>query len=339
MALAERDQRIDFLRGCAVIVICLDHISGNVLREWTPLAWGYSDMSEVFVFLSGLVTSRSMDRRAAQDGLYSAVLSVWGRSARLYVYYLVVGVVLLLVTRVFFPTEVQQIHRAGALTYSSRDLAVSIGLFQQHVSLLAVLPLYVILLMLYPVVYVTLRPWPQGWFILSLVVYLAGLLLSGGIPEPYWTAIYFQPVGWGGLFLAGAAVGRQFGNGWTPRTFARLSVAAWLVLAFLSVVSEQPWVAQLRFKWTPGPLRVLHFSCVAIVAAYLLPEHAGWYSEKIRSVGRNSLAVYLGGAFLAVALSALLRQYPGWWAQGVVNALGFAGCLLIAHVAGMRRCP
>jgi hypothetical protein len=47
-----RDLRLDACRGLALWFIFIDHIPGSSLALLTPRNFGFSDMSEVFVFVS-----------------------------------------------------------------------------------------------------------------------------------------------------------------------------------------------------------------------------------------------------------------------------------------------
>ena len=49
----DRDLRVDFVRGIALLIIFSDHVIGNPVRDFMPISLGFSDMAEVFVFLSG----------------------------------------------------------------------------------------------------------------------------------------------------------------------------------------------------------------------------------------------------------------------------------------------
>lgn len=54
---SERDLRIDFFRGVALLIIFWDHaisitaVDGFVFRN-SLMYWGYSDAAEIFVFLA-----------------------------------------------------------------------------------------------------------------------------------------------------------------------------------------------------------------------------------------------------------------------------------------------
>jgi hypothetical protein len=49
----ERDHRIDFFRGLALIFIFWDHVPHNPLGQITLRNFGFSDAAEIFVFLAG----------------------------------------------------------------------------------------------------------------------------------------------------------------------------------------------------------------------------------------------------------------------------------------------
>ena len=62
----ERDLRIDFFRGLALIFIFIDHVPDNSWAKITLKNFGFSDASEVFVLLAG----------------YSAGLAYWSMCER-----------------------------------------------------------------------------------------------------------------------------------------------------------------------------------------------------------------------------------------------------------------
>jgi len=48
-----RDVRLDFFRGLALWFIFLDHVPGNIASWLTVRNYGFSDATEIFVFISG----------------------------------------------------------------------------------------------------------------------------------------------------------------------------------------------------------------------------------------------------------------------------------------------
>src|ERR1700684_1541457 len=63
----ERDLRLDLFRGLALWLIFLDHIPSNIVSWVTIRNYGFSDATEIFVFISGytaaFVYGREMDNR------------------------------------------------------------------------------------------------------------------------------------------------------------------------------------------------------------------------------------------------------------------------------------
>jgi len=49
----QRDLRLDLFRGIALWLIFLDHIPSNVVSWITIRNYGFSDATEIFVFISG----------------------------------------------------------------------------------------------------------------------------------------------------------------------------------------------------------------------------------------------------------------------------------------------
>jgi len=48
-----RDLRLDLFRGIALWLIFLDHIPENVVNWFTIRNYGFSDATEIFIFISG----------------------------------------------------------------------------------------------------------------------------------------------------------------------------------------------------------------------------------------------------------------------------------------------
>jgi len=48
-----RDLRLDLFRGLALWLIFLDHVPNNILAWFTIRNYGFSDATEIFIFISG----------------------------------------------------------------------------------------------------------------------------------------------------------------------------------------------------------------------------------------------------------------------------------------------
>ena len=64
VAVGERELRLDLFRGMALWLIFVDHLPPNILTWFTIRNYGFSDATEIFIFISGytaaFVYSRAM---------------------------------------------------------------------------------------------------------------------------------------------------------------------------------------------------------------------------------------------------------------------------------------
>ena len=69
----ERDLRLDLFRGVALWLIFLDHIPSNILNWFTIRNYGFSDATEIFIFISGY-TAAFVYGRAMHGAVLGAAL-------------------------------------------------------------------------------------------------------------------------------------------------------------------------------------------------------------------------------------------------------------------------
>src|SRR6516165_10254352 len=81
----ERDLRLDFFRGLALIFIFIDHIPENVLSYFTPQAFQFYDATELFIFISGYTAALVYGRTLALQGAFYATAQILRRAWQLYV--------------------------------------------------------------------------------------------------------------------------------------------------------------------------------------------------------------------------------------------------------------
>src|ERR1700704_4117504 len=81
----ERDARVDFFRGLALVFIFIDHIPGNALMWVTLHNFGFSDAAEVFVGLAGYAAFLAYGKTFAESGAATATLKLGRRVRDLYV--------------------------------------------------------------------------------------------------------------------------------------------------------------------------------------------------------------------------------------------------------------
>src|SRR5262245_42652192 len=207
-----RDLRIDFARGVALLVIFSDHIPGNVVAEFTPQALGFSDMAEVFVFLSGYVCGLSYNRRLSERGFLSCLWRASRRVAQVYGAKLAVTAAMVASAAVAYrwihvtlygdPWTIEDVRRAPWET------AVKLLLSRLELHQFCVLALYIPLLLAIPAFLCGLRHWSRWTLAASALVYALVQFFpkSVALPEPWRSALYFNPLAWQFLFFAAAAL-------------------------------------------------------------------------------------------------------------------------------------
>ncbi len=80
-----RDIRLDLFRGLALWFIFLDHIPTNIVSWLTVRNYGFSDATEVFVFISGYTAVIAYSRMLEQDGWPRTAARIYRRVWQLYV--------------------------------------------------------------------------------------------------------------------------------------------------------------------------------------------------------------------------------------------------------------
>src|SRR4051794_29786600 len=82
---AERDLRLDLFRGLALWLIFLDHIPSNVVSWITIRNYGFSDATEIFVFISGYTAAFVYGRAMKDRGVVVASARILRRAWQVYV--------------------------------------------------------------------------------------------------------------------------------------------------------------------------------------------------------------------------------------------------------------
>src|ERR1700676_4480625 len=81
----ERDLRLDLFRGVALWLIFLDHIPENIMNWFTIRNYGFSDATEIFIFISGYTAAFVYGRAMRERGLVIASARVLRRVWQIYV--------------------------------------------------------------------------------------------------------------------------------------------------------------------------------------------------------------------------------------------------------------
>src|SRR3954453_8530451 len=83
-----RDLRLDACRGIALLFVFIDHIPGNALSGLTLRNYGFSDATEVFVFVSGYTCMLAYGGALREQGWATTVTRALRRGWEIYTAFL-----------------------------------------------------------------------------------------------------------------------------------------------------------------------------------------------------------------------------------------------------------
>src|ERR1700716_772268 len=81
----ERELRLDLCRGLALWLIFIDHLPPNLLTWFTIRNYGFSDATEIFIFISGYTAAFVYGRAMLESGFAIATARILRRVWQIYV--------------------------------------------------------------------------------------------------------------------------------------------------------------------------------------------------------------------------------------------------------------
>ncbi len=361
-----RDPRLDFFRGLAMFIILVAHIPNNLAANWIPARFGFSDATEMFVFCSGMASAIAFGRVFDNRGWLLGTARVGYRAWQ--VYWAHIGLFIataatMAVLNSLLLTDRNYVSQLNLQQFFYRPLErlPELLTLQYVPNYFDILPMYLVVLAMMPVVVALYRAAP----VLALVAVLAVWL---GAQEGLWRVLgwtgpvlefsstharniewFFNPFGWQLIFFTGFALMR----GWLPVPPVRrdlvLIAGAFVLFALLTASPRirdlvplpsaiffpnwPDWLVWLTPKTDFGLMRFLHAMALGYLAfclvgpggARLQPE-AGAPFEQTR---RAALAAILkvGQQSLAIFMVSM------WLAQVLGFALDLSGRALPAMIA------
>ena len=249
-----RDIRLDLFRGLALWFIFVDHIPTNVVSWLTVRNYGFSDATEIFVFISGYTAVIAYARMMQREGWVRAAARIYRRVWQLYVAHILLFVAFsaqiawVSIAR-DTPALIEEMELLG-LGQNPYQAILEAALLKFRPVNLDVLPLYIVLLAFFPFVLPAVVRWPLGVIAVSLAVYAATCHYDWNLPAyPEGKVWYFNPMAWQVVFYVGAActmLGRELA--WLDRFRWPLSVLAALYLVFSAFIA---------LSWHYNPLEQL----------------------------------------------------------------------------------
>ena len=357
MPTSSRDLRLDFFRGLALIFIFIDHIPENVLGYFTIQAVQLFDAAEVFIFISGYTAALVYGGILASQGPLYATARIFGRAWQLYVAHVFLFVL--------FVAEVSYTVATFNNPMYNDEMGVGDFLQQPHVAIikalllqfqptfLAILPLYIILLVVFPPLLLGLRRQPLLVLIPSCLLYIFVQITNLSVPAyPEGQVWFFNPLAWQFLFIVGAALGLPDSSAWRSRQWQRSMLPPALIVVAAGFVIKFTWM--LHGIWDPfpaillkelwpisksslSPVRLVSFFAMVIIVAVLIPSGATFLrSRAARPVvlcGQQSLEIFCLGILLSALGHFALSEYDSEIVvQLVVNLVGI---LMMCLTAGM----
>jgi hypothetical protein len=353
----QRDLRLDFFRGLALIFIFIDHIPENVLSYFTPQAFQFYDAAEVFIFISGYTAALVYGRTLALQGGFYATAQILRRAWQLYVAHIFLFMI--------FIAEVSYTVTTFNNPMYNDEMRVADFLEEPHVAIvkalllefqptfLDILPLYILLLVVFPVILLGLRVQLLLVLIPSFLVYAVVQATDMSVPAyPQGHAWFFNPLAWQFLFTAGAALGfgeSQAGRRMRPEA-APLLMA--IMIAAVGLVIKLSWTIHGVWDSFPGlflkelwpvnknnlsPIRLVPFFATVFIVGTLVAPNAKFLRSPLATplirCGQQSLEVFCFGILLSALAHFLLSEYnSAVLTQLAVNVAGVLALCLTAKI-------
>lgn len=354
-AAVERDLRLDLFRGLALWLIFLDHIPSNIVAWVTIRNYGFSDATEIFIFISGYTAAFVYGRAMLDRGFVVSSARILKRAWQIYVAHVFLFTIYL--------AEIAYVARGFQNPLYAEETGILDFLQQPDVTIVEalllrfkpanmdVLPLYIVLLVLFPPILWLLQRRATLALATSVAIYALAWEFGWNLPaypNGHW---YFNPFAWQLLFVFGAwcALGGAEKLSVLLRSRVTVTIAMlYLLFAFLITLTwyfprlehmfVPKWLADHIYpidKTNLDVLRFAHFLALAAVTVHFLPrDWPGLRSPLLRPAiicGQHSLEIFCFGVFLAFAAHFAKVEISGGIAmQILVSVLGIVAMIAAA---------
>ena len=330
----ERDLRLDLFRGVALWLIFLDHIPENVVNWFTIRNYGFSDATEIFIFISGYTAAFVYGRAMRERGFLVSSARILRRAWQIYVAHIFLFTIFMAeiayVAATFDnPLYAEEMNILNFLKEPDVTIFQALLLKFKPVNM-DVLPLYIILLLLFPPTLAVLLWQPSFALAGSALLYVMAWMFDWNLPAYPNGVWFFNPFAWQLLFVFGAwcALGGAQRLAAVLRSRVTLVLAiAYLIFAFAITMTwyfeplarfVPAWLSEWMYpidKTNLDVLRFVHFLALATVVVRFVPRT--WPGLKwpilqpaIRC-GQHSLEIFCLGVFLAFAGQFIISEWSG----------------------------
>jgi hypothetical protein len=353
-AAGERELRLDLFRGLALWLIFIDHLPPSLLTWFTLRNYGFSDATEIFIFISGYTAAFVYGRALAEHGLVVATARILRRAWQIYVAHVFLFTI--------FLAEISYVATNFENPLYTEEMGVMEFLKQPDVTIVQalllrfrpvnmdVLPLYIVLMLSLPLILVLMRRKPDLTLALSALLYAVTWqfdLYFSAYPNGFWA---FNPLAWQLLFVFGAWCALSGARRMEKILASPVTHAVCFAYLFFSFLVTLTWyVPQLghfmprRLEQWMYPidktdldvLRFAHFLALAALTVYYLPKDwpylkSPWLKPLILC-GQHSLEIFCLGVFLAFAGHFILAEVGGGAALHALISL--SGIVIMSAMA------
>ena len=353
---SKRDLRLDLFRGLALWLIFLDHIPTNIVSWVTIRNYGFSDATEIFIFISGYTAAFVYGNAMNERGFLVSGARILRRAWQIYVAHVFLFAIYL--------AEIAYVASSFENPLYAEEMGVLDFLKQPDVTIVQalllkfkpvnmdVLPLYIVLLLLFPPILWLLLRRPTLALSASVALYAASWEFGWNLqayPSGTWL---FNPFAWQLLFVFGAWCAMGGAERLAPVLRSRITLAvaiAYLVFAFLITMTWHvpilgqfvpEWLASLIYpidKTNLDVLRFAHFLALGVVIVWFVPrDWSGLHRPIFRPAiwcGQHSLEIFCLGVFLAFAAHFIMGEIHGGVLMQV--AVSVAGVAIMIGAAGL----
>jgi hypothetical protein len=351
-----RDLRLDLFRGIALWLIFLDHIPDNIVSWITIRNYGFSDATEIFIFISGYTAAFVYGRAMRDRGFIISSARILRRAWQIYIAHIFLFTIFMAeiayVAATFEnPLYAEEMNILGFLRQPDVTIFQALLLKFKPVNM-DVLPLYIILLLLFPPALRVLLWQPALALVGSALVYVLALHYNINLPAYPNGVWFFNPFAWQLLFVFGAwcAVGGAQRLAGLLRSRIVFAIAvAYLVFAFgvtltWHIDALKPlvpnWLAALMYpidKTNLDVLRFAHFlALAAITVRFVKRDWRGLKWPILQPAilcGQHSLEIFCLGVFLAFAGQFIIAETSG--GPLIQTAISVTGILIMIGTAAL----
>jgi hypothetical protein len=351
---AGRDLRLDLFRGLALWLIFLDHIPNNILAWFTIRNYGFSDATEIFIFISGYTAAFVYGAAMVQRGFIVAGARILKRSWQIYVahvflFAIYIAEISYVASSFENPLYAEEANALDFLKQPEITIIQALLLKFKPVNM-DVLPLYIVLLLLFPLALWLLIRNGTAALVLSAVLYALTWEYGWNIPSYPTGHWFFNPFAWQLLFVFGAWC--ALGGAERLAPVLRSPVTMWLAIAYLLFAFAVTltwyfprlgplvphWLSEWMYpidKTNLDVLRFAHFLALAALTVRFIPRDWGvlqsrWLKPAI-ICGQHSLEIFCLGVFLAFAAHFIMVEFFRGTLMQIVMSM--AGILVMVGTA------